>query len=166
MSIGKTLSALALAWLLPSAAFSGEAGVALKPAEIKTAPYRDASPSGSLAKGDKVEILKRQGGWYQVKSRKGSGWVRMLAIRRGAARKRSIKTDKILELASGRAGTGKVVSTTGIRGLNEEELKQAKYNEAELKKLESFTTQEDSLRKFAAEGKLVAQQVEYLPSPK
>lgn len=165
MSIGKTISALALAWLLPSSAFGAEAGTALKPAEVKTAPYRDASPAGSLAKGDKVEILKRQGGWYQVKSAKSSGWVRMLSIRRGAAHKRSIDTDKILELASGRAGTGKVVSTTGIRGLNEEELKKAKYNEADLKKLESFTTSEAALRKFAAAGKLMAREVDYLPNP-
>lgn len=165
MTIGKTISALALSWLLPSSAFGAEAGTALKPAEIKLEPYHDAKPAGSLAKGDKVEILKRQGGWYQVKSAKSSGWVRMLAIRRGEARKRSIDTDKILDLASGRAGTGKVVATTGIRGLTEEELKKAKYNEAELKKVESFTTSEEELRKFAAAGKLVVRKVDYLPSP-
>jgi hypothetical protein len=89
----------------------------------------------------------------------------MLAIRRGEARKRSIDTDKILDLASGRAGTGKVVATTGIRGLTEEQLKKAKYNEAELKKVESFTTSEEELRKFAAAGKLVVRTVDYLPSP-
>jgi len=165
MSIGKTIFALALAWLLPSSALGAEAGTALKATEIKATPYRDARPAGSLAKGDKVEILKRQGGWYQIKTTKSSGWVRMLAIRRGAARKRSIDTDKIVGLASGRAGTGKVVATTGIRGLNEEELKKAKYNEAELKKVESFTTKEVALQKFAAEGKLVARKVDYLPNP-
>jgi hypothetical protein len=165
MTMGKIISALALAWLLPSSALGAEAGTALKPAEIKLAPYHDAKPAGSLAKGDKVEILKRQGGWYQIKSAKSSGWVRMLAIRRGEARKRSIDTDRIVGLASGRAGTGKVVATTGIRGLTEEELKQAKYNEAELKKVESFTTTEDALGKFTAEGRLVARKVDYLPIP-
>ena len=167
MSMGTTiLSALALVWLLPSAVLGAEAGTALKPVEIKTEPYRDARVVGSVAKGDKVEILNRQGGWYQVKSTKSSGWVRMLAIRRGEARKRSVDTDQILELASGRAGKGTVVSTTGIRGLNEEELKKAKYNGAELEKLESFTTGGEALRQFAGTGKLVARKVDYLAQPK
>jgi hypothetical protein len=112
-----------------------------------------------------VEILGKQSGWFKVKSTKGSGWVRMLSIRRGEARKGSGEDAGVLGLASGRAGTGKVVATTGIRGLSEEELKAAKYNENELKKAESFAVTEAEARRFAAEGKLVARKVKYLSAP-
>ena len=89
----------------------------------------------------------------------------MLSIRRGEARKGSGDAAGVLGLASGRAGTGHVVATTGIRGLSEEDLKAAKYNELELKKAESFGATQAEGRKFAAEGRLVARKVEYLAAP-
>lgn len=166
MNMRIMLLTLALAWPLSmTPVFSAETGKALRTTAIRMEPYIDAKAAGSLANGDPVEIIKRQGGWYQVKSAKGGGWVRMLAIRRGEARKGGIETDKILGLASGRAGTGKVVSTTGIRGLSEEELKKAKFNEAALRQVEASMTVEEELRKFAAEGKLVARKLDYLPEP-
>ena len=45
----------------------------------------------------------------------------------------------MIDVASGRAGSGQVISTTGIRGLSAEELKAAKFNEEEMQKLESYT---------------------------
>jgi hypothetical protein len=58
-----------------------------------------------------------------------------------------------------------VVATTGIRGLNEEELKSAKFNETELKLAESFITSPPEAQKFAAQGKLGARKFDYLPAP-
>jgi Bacterial SH3 domain len=159
----RLIFALLLASLFAAAtAPAGEPASALKRAEIRAKPYRDAKQVGSLARGDKVEILRRQGGWYEIKSVKGSGWVRMLNLRRGAITKRTIDAGSVLGLASGRSGTGQIVATTGIRGLTEEKLKQAKFNEAELKKVESFTVSQEAAQAFAAEGKLAAQKVEYL----
>ena len=66
-----------------------ESGAAIKADELKAEPFRDARTVGKLATGDKVDILKKDGGWLQVKSAKGSGWVRMLSIRKGEARKSS-----------------------------------------------------------------------------
>ena len=146
-------------------ALAGEGGSALKADDLKAKPFRDAKTVGSLAAGDRVEILKKQGGWFQVKSAKGSGWVRMLSIRRGEARKSGVDAAGLPGLASGRAGTGSVVATTGIRGLSEEELKSATYNETELKKAESYATTRTEAQKFASSGKLVARKVDYLPTP-
>jgi hypothetical protein len=148
-----------------SAIAAGESGTALKKDNLMAEPFRDAKIVGSLNTGDKIEILKKQDGWFQVKSAKGSGWVRMLSIRLGEARKGTVDTTGLLGLASGRAGTGKVVATTGIRGLSEEDLKAAKYNETELKKAESFMVKRAEAQKFAIEGKLTARKVEYLPAP-
>ncbi len=167
-SPGKTLcGALLAALLLTAAAARADSGAALKIDEIKAEPYRDAATVGQLATGDKVEIVGKQGGWLKVKSAKGSGWVHMLSIRRGEARKASAggEVSGLLGLASGRAGTGQVVATTGVRGLNEEQLKEAKYSESEMKLLPTFAASKQEAQAFAAKGKLVPHQLEYLPEP-
>ena len=162
MNLPRLILALFMASMFTVSAAAGEPASALKGAEIRAKPYRDAKQVGSLARGDQVEILKRQGGWYEVKSAKGNGWVRMLNLRRGAMTKRSIDTEGVLGLASGRAGTGQVVATTGIRGLTEEDLKKAKFNESEVEKAESFAVSREQAQAFAIEGKLTARKVDYL----
>ena len=159
---GCLLAALLLALPL---AHAGESGASIKADELKAEPFRDAKTVGKLAAGDKVDILKKDGGWLMVKSAKGSGWVRMLSIRRGEARKSAAGAEVagLAGLASGRAGTGRVVATTGIRGLNEEELKAAKFNEKEVRLAESHLTSRADAQKFAAKGKLMPQQMDYLP---
>lgn len=152
--------------LLSGALHAAESGTALKADDLKAEPFRDAKTLAKLVTGDKVDILKKDGGWYQVKSAKGKGWVRMLSIRKGDTRKGGGDASGVLALASGRAGTGKVVATTGIRGLNEEELKAAKFDEAEVKRAESYASSKAEAAKFAAAGKLAAHPFDYLPAPK
>lgn len=162
----KMISAICMlsALLLMPLAHAGESGAVIKADELKAEPFQDAKTVGSLAVGDKVDILKKDGGWLNVKSAKGNGWVRMLSIRRSAAPSKSTAgASGLTSLASGRAGTGKVVATTGIRGLNEEELKAAKFNEVEVKLAESYSTSRVEAQKFADEGKLTVQKVDYLP---
>ena len=145
-------------------AWAGEAGTVLKSDAIKAAPFSDAKDVGAIRRGDTVDILKRQGGWYQVSSAKGNGWVRMLSVRKGEARKANEVTG-LAGLASGRAGTGKVVATTGVRGLSEEELKAAQFNESEVNNMEAQTVSKDDARRFAAQGKLKSSRFDYLAKP-
>lgn len=160
-----TIVVLASFLWLTQAVAAVESGVALKSDAIKKEPYSDAKNTGMLSAGDKVNILKREGGWLQVKSAKGNGWVRMLSIRKGDAKKGKSLVDSFKGLASGRSGTGTVVATTGIRGLNEEELKTAKFNAGELKLDESFATSRADAQNFANQGKLKPRSFEYLPLP-
>ncbi len=154
----------ALLWLLlQSAALAAESGTALKADAIRAEPFGDAKQVATLATGDKVEILQKDGGWLQVKSARGKGWVRMLSIRKGDAKKGSGEAAGLLALTSGRAGTGKVVATTGIRGLNEEELKAARFDAKELRLAESYAVKKTDAHKFAEQGKLVARPFDYLP---
>lgn len=161
MRLGLALCAL----LAVHPATAAETGTLLKADAIRAEPFNDARKLAVLAAGDKVEIFKRDGGWLQVRSGKGSGWVRMLSVRKGEARKGTGEAAGLLGVASGRAGTGKVVATTGIRGLNEEELKSAQFNADELKLAESYATAKADAQKFAAQGRLVARKFDYLPAP-
>ena len=132
MKILRLGMAACLCVLMLANAQAAETGVALKADDIRAEPFGDAKAVAVLALNDKVEILGKNGGWLQIKSAKGKGWVRMLSIRKGDAKKGGNEAAGLLSMSSGRAGTGKVVATTGIRGLGEEELNSAF---AEFKKL-------------------------------
>jgi hypothetical protein len=140
-------------------ALAGDAGTALKTDSIRAEPFADAKTVGSLAKNDSVDILSKKGAWLQVKSKKSTGWVRLLSVKRGAG---SGSGSSVADIASGRTGTGKVVSTTGIRGLSAEELKAAKFNEDEMKKMESHAVNASDAQSFASAGGLSASKMAYL----
>ena len=131
MTWGWIVAALAIGAALAAAA-AVESRTALKADEIKDEPCKDARTVGKIAKGDKVEILARQSGWLQVKAGGKQGWVRMLSVRRGQAGQTDAAKELggVAGLATGRAGTGEVVSSTGVRGLSEEELKGARFSRA------------------------------------
>lgn len=161
----KEIAILLLLALAVQPAVAVEIGTALKAEVIKKEPYSDAKTVATLNVGDKVSILKKDGGWLNVKSARGSGWVRMLSIRKGEAKKGKSVAESFAGLASGRAGTGKVVATTGIRGLNEEELKAAKFDAEELNLAESYMTTRAEAQSFANQGKLKPRSLDYLPLP-
>ncbi len=145
----------------PILALSGDAGTALKSDTLRAEPFADAKTVGSLAKNESIDILLKKGAWLQVKTKKSTGWVRLLSVKRGGATS-SNQVGGIASVASGRAGTGKVVSTTGIRGLSAEELKTAKFNETEIVKLESYTASANDGQQFAKAGGLSTTQLAYL----
>lgn len=143
---------------------ASEAGTTIKTDTVRAAPFADAAVITTLPAAAKVDILKKDGGWMQIKSAQGSGWIRMLSIRRGDAKTSSAGSELsgLAGLASGRAGTGKVVSTTGIRGLNEEELKAAHYDEKQVTLADSYASSRVEAQKFATQAQLTAQQIDYL----
>jgi len=155
--ISKLKAMMIAACLLPmlhgQLVLAAETGTALKSDSLRKEPYADAKVAGSFQRGESIQILKKQGAWLQVKTKKSTGWVRLLSVKRGAATTGN-QAAGVLAAASGRAGTGQVVSTTGIRGLSEEELKAAKFNETEIKTLEGYTLTADQGRQFANAGKL------------
>jgi len=147
----------------PILALAGDAGTALKTDSIRAEPFADAKTVGSINKNDSVDILTKKGAWLQVKTKKTKGWVRLLSVKRGGT---SSSGSSIADIASGRAGTGKVVSTTGIRGLSAEDLKAAKFNEEEMKKMESHTLSQADGKSFAKAGGLSAVKMAYLKGVK
>ena len=160
-----TLVALAATALVYAAT---ESGVVLKADSIKSEPFKDASTVGSLNKGDSVQIVAKKGGWLQIKSAAGAGWVRMLSIKRGAAGGSSAAGELggVAAMSTGRAGTGQITSATGVRGLSEEDLKAAKFDAAELARAQGNAVSASVAGQFAAAGKLASQNVAFLPEPR
>ena len=131
---------------------------------LRAKPAIDATAIGTLAGGTRLNILARCGGWYQVSSNGQSGWVRMLSVRRSAAASTDIAG--LAAISSGRAGTGSVVSSTGVRGLDSEDLETAVFNEARVARAEALRSGRADAEKFARQGGLNTQDVPALPAAK
>jgi len=156
---------LLFALLLPAMSIAAELGTALKADTLRVEPFSDAKTVGNIAKNETVEIISKKGAWLQIKTQKSTGWVRIFSVKRGTASNTN-QAKGVYDVASGRASTGKVISTTGIRGLSAEELKAAKFNEEEMKKLESFAVSAEDSQKFAKAGGLKTVQFAYLKGAK
>jgi hypothetical protein len=159
--------AMFLIWVSPIEGKASDSGVAVRSCPVMNEPFNDAREVTSLKEGDTVKILKRKGGWLQVSVEGKTGWVRMLYIRRGASgEKPSAVTEAsgMLGLATGRAGSGNVVAATGVRGLDEEELKEAEFNEKELQTLKSYRTSKKEAQEFAKQAGLQVQKIPFIQS--
>jgi hypothetical protein len=117
----------------------------------------------TLQENAAVQALERKGGWTRVRAADGEGWVRMLTLRFGATPKPGASgASQLFNVA--RTGTSGTQVTTGVRGLDAEQLVNAQPNAAELAKLEKFAAERGAAEKFASQGKLAAQPVDY-PKP-
>jgi uncharacterized protein YgiM (DUF1202 family) len=157
------VAGMLMGMMIAQCVVAAEFGTALKADAIKKEPFSDAQTVATLAVGDKVTILKKDGGWLRVKAGKGTGWVRMLSIRKGDAKNDKGIAGSLKGLASGRSGTGSVVATTGIRGLSEEELRGAKFDAQQLNLADSFLTTRTEAQVFASQAKLTPRSFDYLP---
>lgn len=156
--------AAGLLLVLPASLLAADPATLSRVDALRAKPFADAKVVVSLAKGAKVDILARNGGWYQVKSGTRTGWVRMLSVRRSTAPAPS-SVAGLASVASGRAGTGTVSTTTGVRGLDAQELATAAFNEAQVAKAEGYRISRADADAFARTGKLVVREVKPLPAP-
>ncbi len=166
-ALWKSCSLIILLGAFAASALGEESGVALKRDDIKAEPFKDADTVGAIKKGEPVSILGKKGGWLNISAEQGSGWVRILSVRKGSAGSGNAAAEiaGVAGVATGRAGTGQVVSTTGVRGLGDEDMKAAKFNAEELKKAEASAVKPDDAKQFAAQGELAARPVNWLPVP-
>jgi Bacterial SH3 domain len=155
---------LLLALLVPVVVLAEPATV-IRATDLKQQPASDAATVASLPENTAVEALERKSGWTRVKAESGEGWVRMLSLRFGGATAPKPGASGLTQMFNvARTGTSGTQVTTGVRGLDAEQLATAQPNPAELAKLEKFAADRDAAESFAAQGKLSAKPVDY-PKP-
>ncbi|HSA89965.1 MAG TPA: hypothetical protein VLF42_08730 [Burkholderiales bacterium] len=158
------MKVLGLLLLVPVLA-AAEPATVIRASELKQEPAADAATLATLAENTAVEALERRSGWTRVKAPAGEGWVRMLALRFGGSTAAKPGTSGVSELFNvARTGTSGTQVTTGVRGLDAEQIAAAQPNPAELAKLETFAADRGAAESFAAEGRLSARAVPY-PKP-
>ena len=163
---GSALAAALLAVALEmfaAGARADDTGYLIRETEIKAKPAGDSDTVATLRERARVDIVRRQGAWLEIKSEAGSGWVRMLGVRRGSASASGSSSSgfaSIFNVArTGSSGTG---IATGVRGLDKEQIKNATPNPAELDKLNDYAVSSDDAQRFAAQANLAERRIDYV----
>jgi len=152
---------LVLLLLLPLIA-AAEPATVIREVEMKQAPATDAATLATLPENTAVDALERKGGWTRVKTSAGEGWVRMLSLRLGGATTAKPGASGLTQAFNvARTGTSGTQTTTGVRGLDADQIANAQPNPAELAKLEKFAANREAAASFATEGKLAPTSVAY-----
>lgn len=161
---GKYAIGLLLLGGLTAALGAEQIAYTVRNTDIKQQPYSDAATVAKLNENASVSIVKRQGGWVRIISKAGNGWVKMLSLRGNntAAKQGDSGLRSLLNV--GRSGSSGITVATGVRGLDEEDLKNAQPNPREFEKLQNYAVNKPKAEKFARDAKLKPQQLDYLPS--
>lgn len=141
-------------------------GTVLRNDKLYSQPSATSTVTGSAAKGASVNILAKQGGWLRVSSGKTTGWIRLLSVRAGAGGIGGAGLGDVVGAATTKSDPSRVVAVAGLRGLNDEELKQAKFNGDELARLDNWAATTAQARSFAGQSGLAAVNVPGLPEPR
>lgn len=120
-----------------------------------------ATPTVATVKRDAtVTVTGQQDLWFHITLQDGkSGFVRVNEIRLAYANKES--GGGMRALFTGKASSGRVSETAGVRGLDESELKAAAYDAAQLAKLESYRVSPQAAAKAAGSKGWNSTQVAY-----
>ncbi|MHB0973646.1 MAG: SH3 domain-containing protein [Thiobacillus sp.] len=154
-----------LAMCVAVASANAAPGTVLRNDKLYSQPSAAAKVAGSVSKGASVNILAKQGGWLRVTSGKSTGWIRLLSVRAGAGGLGGAGLGDVVGAATTRSDPSRVVAVAGLRGLNDEDLKQAKFNGDELAKLNTWQATPAQARGFAAQAGLKTANVAALPAP-
>ena len=158
------LSGLFLLGWLAAPVHGAETAYTVRSTEIKQQPYSDAATVARLNENASVSIVKRQGGWVRITSKAGNGWVKMLSLRSGSTATKRGDSGLQSLFNVGRTGSSGITVATGVRGLSEQDPKNAQPNPRELEKLQNYAVNRAKAEKFARDAKLKSQQLDYLPS--
>lgn len=147
-------------------AYAAETGTLLRQADLKAKPFLDAETLIKLPEKTPVEIVQRQGPWMLVKVQDKTGYVRMLQVRMSVADSAQARAAArapgwgVTAAASRPAGATTTV-TTGVRGFDEQALKNAQPDPAAFARMASFAMSGEQARQFAQKSPLAARSISY-----
>ncbi|MCB6184024.1 SH3 domain-containing protein [Leeia sp. TBRC 13508] len=149
-------------FMLMSAAHADPATIVNK-SDLKATPKLDAAAITTLSEKTEVTILTIDGGWAQIKTTDGKqGWIRSNNVRSKTA---AANPANVLG-ALAKTGSSSSAPTTGVKGLNKDDLENASPNFKEVAQLEKYDVSGAEAKRFAQSSKLKAQKVDYLDGGK
>jgi len=136
-------SVLALLFMSSTVFAAEKAGIISRDASLYAKPFKDAEILAELTATTALVILKRKGGWYEIKTTNKQGWVRLTRVRlnrkTNTNQEGSNGVGEILSgLATGRGKSSQDTTATAVKGLSEEELLNAKPDIDALNALDDF----------------------------
>lgn len=165
----RRFAAILLAAILVCRVTSAEAaekGLILRAGDLLAQPFIDAAKSGPITANQPATILERRGAWANVEVGGKTGWVRVLnlrlepgAARPGGARPQGASGNPLSLLQTGSSGR---TVTTGVKGMDEEDIRNATPDYVELELLGTLAETSDAARANALKSNLKENAVDYL----
>lgn len=124
-------------------------------------PRLESTPVAQLRQGATGEVVGKQGGWLNLKTPTGTGWLLSFNVR--------FPSQKAEGGEGSGAGLGRVfgprrsvTSSIGIRGLDEEDLKQATFSAGQMKQLDGYQATKAAAEERARAAGLEPAKINYL----
>lgn len=124
--------------------------------ELKELPNMKSKVVGKVSKGE-IEVIDKKGFWIKVKKDSVEGWTKLNNV--------EIEKDSNLSLSSlntGREGSGNIVSTSGVRGLDGEDITNAQPDMNEFEKLKKLTVTKSAGETFSQNSKLITKKIKFI----
>lgn len=131
--------------------------------DLRAEARLDAKVVATLKQGVKGEVTAKNGAWLNIKTAEATGWLFSFNVRFASAQQASG--------ASSASGLGRlfgprqhinVTSTIGVRGLGEEDLRQARFDAGQVRLLDQYAATRAEAENSAQDSGLSAAQVDYL----
>lgn len=127
-------------------------------------PRLDAAQTAQLKQGTAGEVVGKQGGWLNLKTAAGTGWLFSFNVRFPPQKAADGEAGSSASLGQvfGPRRSVSVASTIGIRGLEEEDLRQARFDAGQMKLLDGYVASKQAAEDAARASGLAPVKVEYL----
>ena len=130
-------------------------------------PRLEAAQVTQMKQGATGEVIGKEGAWLNLKTAGGSGWLFSFNVRfQGQKAGGGDGGGSALGRVFGPKQNVNVTASIGIRGLDEQDLKQASFNDAQIKLLDSYTASKQTAEDGARATGLSPVSVEYLGAKK
>jgi hypothetical protein len=169
--------ALPCALLFVATVQAAEKALVIRAGDLKATPFIDGLNADKVAANQSVNIVKRQGGWVQVETGGKVGWLRLLNVRMAQATvtpdtsrpaaATQLPTNNLSARSSLlRTGSSGKTVTTGIKGLDEENIRTASVDSAQVVALAALAVAPAQATANAKASGLKENNVEYLQKGK
>ena len=141
-------------------------GVVLeRDASLLAAPQNGAAVVAELKQGATGEVLVRKGAWVNVRTAAGTGWLYSFNVRfvtgAAAASRGGADAPAPGRTVAAPRPRGSITATIGIRGLGEEDLRQARFDESQIRLLDQYAASRQDGENAARAAGLTPTRAEY-----
>ncbi|HVR92030.1 MAG TPA: hypothetical protein VHG29_13195 [Novosphingobium sp.] len=150
---------------------AAEKGLVIRAGDLMAQPFIDAAKTGPVTPNQPVTILERRGGWANVETGGRNGWIRLLNVRleprpataatgqRASGPSVSAITNPASLLRTGSSGR---TVTTGVKGMDEEDIRNASPDPVQLLRLGTLGVDAATARAHAQKSNLKENALGYL----
>ena len=136
-----------------------EQAVLERDAALLSEPRNGAPVVAQLKQGASGEVIARKGAWVNLRTASGSGWLFSFNVRFQAAGTPAGAAKP--SVAAPPARRGPITATIGIRGLDEEDMRQARFDPAQMRLLDQYAASRQDSEQAARASGLAPARVEY-----